>query len=166
LGGRSEALNWDAVGAIAESVGAVGVIATLLYLAAQIRANTRSVRASTRQETEGGARQLNLALVQDAELSRIWSSGLLDFHSLPREEKIRFGRIASMFLHEFDNSEYQFGQGTLDQPSLDQSRRQLRTMAALPGFATWWGRNEIYTFSAPFEKLVSQLVVEVKEPAA
>ena len=36
-------MNWDAIGAIAESIGAVAVIATLLYLAIQIRQNTKSL---------------------------------------------------------------------------------------------------------------------------
>ena len=39
-------MNWDAIGAIAELLGAVGVIATLAYLAQQIRQNTSTVRSS------------------------------------------------------------------------------------------------------------------------
>lgn len=39
-------MNWEALGAIGEIVGAVGVIATLGYLAVQIRQNTRSSRAT------------------------------------------------------------------------------------------------------------------------
>ena len=42
-------MNWEALGAIGEIVGAVAVIATLGYLAVQIRQNTRSVRAATLQ---------------------------------------------------------------------------------------------------------------------
>ena len=50
-------MNWDAIGAIAELLGAVGVIASLVYLAGQIRhsreqmsQNTRALRASTFQQ--------------------------------------------------------------------------------------------------------------------
>jgi hypothetical protein len=158
-------LNWDAVGAIAEAVGAGGVIATLLYLAIQIRANTRSVRASTHQEAENGARQVTLVLAQDPELSRIWSRGLLDFDSLPGEEKIRFGSVATLILREFDNAEYQFAQETLDQASLDQSRRQLQVITALPGFALWWEGNASHLFTPPLEELVAKLVAESKKPS-
>jgi len=38
-------VNWEAVGTIAEIVGAAGVIASLLYLAAQIRQSTKVARA-------------------------------------------------------------------------------------------------------------------------
>lgn len=37
-------MNWDALGAIGEMLGAIGVIATLLYLSVQIRQNTRAIR--------------------------------------------------------------------------------------------------------------------------
>ncbi len=43
-------MNWDAIGAIAELLGAVGVIASLVYLATQLRQNTRATRASAYQQ--------------------------------------------------------------------------------------------------------------------
>ena len=42
-------MNWEAVGAIGEVLGAVGVIITLVYLAFQIRQNTRGLRLTARQ---------------------------------------------------------------------------------------------------------------------
>jgi hypothetical protein len=46
-------LNWDwnAIGAIGELAGAVGVVVSLLYLATQIRQNTRSNRIAAKQTT-------------------------------------------------------------------------------------------------------------------
>ena len=42
-------MNWEAIGAVGEVLGAVGVIATLGYLAVQIRQNTRTVKSSAYQ---------------------------------------------------------------------------------------------------------------------
>ena len=42
-------MNWDAVGAVAELVGALGVLVTLIYLAMQIRQNTESMQAAARE---------------------------------------------------------------------------------------------------------------------
>jgi len=39
-------VNWDAIGAIGEVVGALAVVATLGYLAIQLRQNTKSVQSS------------------------------------------------------------------------------------------------------------------------
>ena len=43
-------MNWDALGAIAELLGAIGVIATLLYLGHQIRLSSRAQRAATQHD--------------------------------------------------------------------------------------------------------------------
>ena len=47
-------MSWDAIGAVAELLGAIGVIASLVYLAGQIRdsreqmsRNTQAVRCNT-----------------------------------------------------------------------------------------------------------------------
>ena len=39
-------MNWDAIGAVSELIGAVAVVATLIYLAVQIRQNTKSVQST------------------------------------------------------------------------------------------------------------------------
>jgi hypothetical protein len=40
-------MNWSALSSVAEFVAAVGVIASLVYLAVQVRQNKQSIRAST-----------------------------------------------------------------------------------------------------------------------
>ena len=59
-------MNWDAIGAIAELVGAVGVIATLVYLARQINQNTSTVRSAAAAAHAQANQTLNVMLSQDA----------------------------------------------------------------------------------------------------
>ena len=47
-------MNWEAVGAVGEVLGAFAVVLTLVYLAVQIRQNTSSTRASTYSDTTDG----------------------------------------------------------------------------------------------------------------
>ena len=42
-------MNWEAIGAIGEIIGAAGVIITLLYLASQLRQNTRALGVTSSQ---------------------------------------------------------------------------------------------------------------------
>jgi len=42
-------MDWEAIGAIGEVGGAVAVVATLIYLAGQLRQNTKALRSSTYQ---------------------------------------------------------------------------------------------------------------------
>ena len=82
-------MTLDDLGNIGEFVGAVGVVVSLIYLAVQIRRNTRSVRASTFQEAVRDVAILSDLLATDAELSRIWSSGLQDLDALKPDERVR-----------------------------------------------------------------------------
>ena len=43
-------MNWDAIGAIGENVGALGVILSLIYLASQIRMQNRESRLAAATE--------------------------------------------------------------------------------------------------------------------
>jgi hypothetical protein len=42
-------MNWDAIGAVAELLGAAGVIVSLGYLAIQIRQNTAALRGNAHE---------------------------------------------------------------------------------------------------------------------
>ena len=42
-------MNWEAIGAIGDAAGAIGVIVTLIYLAAQIRQSNDLLRSESRQ---------------------------------------------------------------------------------------------------------------------
>jgi hypothetical protein len=42
-------MNWEAIGAIGEIVGATAVVASLLYLAVQMRRNAQEARVTNRQ---------------------------------------------------------------------------------------------------------------------
>ncbi len=62
-------MNWEAVGAIAELLGGIGVIVSLFYLAMQIQQNTRSVRAASYQSVTSSLSQLSGSIGRNAEAS-------------------------------------------------------------------------------------------------
>ena len=42
-------MDWEAIGAIGEIIGAIAVLLTIVYLADQIKQNTKAVKAATQQ---------------------------------------------------------------------------------------------------------------------
>ena len=96
-------MNWEALGAIGEVVGAAGVIVTLGYLAIQIRQNAQSVRASAFQEAIRDAAQITDELSHDAELTRIWFAGQHDFEALTGEERRRFAVYCTSVFRRYEN---------------------------------------------------------------
>ena len=62
-------MNWEAIGASAEAIAAIGVVVTLAYLAVQIRAHTRATRVSSFQSNTDSLNQVNLMIAENRELA-------------------------------------------------------------------------------------------------
>ena len=75
-------MNWEAIGAIGEIVGALGVILTLGYLAYQIRQNTIQLEQSTlaakaaaQNASNEALRENRKALFDNVQMAEIWHRG-------------------------------------------------------------------------------------------
>ena len=79
-------INWDAVAAISEGLGALGVIATVVYLAFQIRQNTGSIQGSTEQSLVNSEMALYGLLAQHASVYRRGCASVADLD--PDEEAL------------------------------------------------------------------------------
>jgi hypothetical protein len=66
-------VNWDAIGAIGEVVGGIAVVATLFYLALQIRQNTRMSRAGMTKDLLLASRSAIMDLTWNDRLAEIWA---------------------------------------------------------------------------------------------
>jgi integral membrane sensor domain MASE1 len=66
-------MNWEAIGALGEIVGALAVVATLFYLAQQIRHNTRMARAEMTKDLYLASRTAIMDIASSDRLSQIWA---------------------------------------------------------------------------------------------
>lgn len=66
-------MNWDAIGAIGELVGAVAVVATLGYLAIQIRLQNKEARLAANQDLQRAIREQSDSIRGDPEMVQIKS---------------------------------------------------------------------------------------------
>ena len=79
-------MNWEAVGAIAELLGTFGVITTLIYLAIQIRSNTKSIReTNTRVHTDRMIGSSRL-IAEDRELADVFRRSSKNLRNLRRPQ--------------------------------------------------------------------------------
>lgn len=67
-----EAINWDAISAISESLGLIVVVGSVLFVGFQIRFARLAAADMTRQARSQGVRDQNLAMVTDPELRKNW----------------------------------------------------------------------------------------------
>ena len=71
-------MNWEAIGAIGEIVGAAGVIASLLYLGIQTKSNARALRANAVWDAETVFAQRGENLARDPHMSELLRRAFAD----------------------------------------------------------------------------------------
>ena len=93
-------MNWDAIGAIAEVVGVVGILVSLMYLAVQIRQNTRQISsnieatrlAAFEHNIESGNRIRELYILHP-ELSELFLKATKQYQDLSSTDRFRFSML-------------------------------------------------------------------------
>ena len=134
-------MNWDAVGAVAEVVGAMGVLVTLWYLALQIRHNSASVDAATEDGVTSGFNDVNNVIAADAELARIFTVGLDDPAALSDEEAVRFSFLFSSYVNQYNRLLVLYRKGTFPVERWTVYAQELAVLVATPGGALWKAGN-------------------------
>ena len=92
-------MNWEAIGAIGEILGALAVFITLAYLATQIRQNTALMTTSVYESAMGGFNELNKTVLSSPELLSIQRRGFAEPSSLSAEELHAFNFILRIHLN-------------------------------------------------------------------
>jgi hypothetical protein len=160
-------LNWEAIGAVGEAAGATGVIVSLIYLAAQVRQNTRSVRGEMYDSIVTAIVDLVEPLAQDARLALIFERALEDWESVSEGDRSRLVYLLFSVFKLFENLHYQQTQGTLEPGLWAGWRRLILSYFVMPGVRVWWSMRQ-GAFSANFCAFLesAQLDEPLPPPAA
>jgi len=97
-------VNWEVAAAIAEVIGATGVIVTLAYLAVQIKDSNRVARAQSRQSITEFINQI--ALLRTTHADRMSRITLSDSLSAADEEFLTWVHIQVLLLAETYHYQY------------------------------------------------------------
>ena len=158
-------MNWEALGAIGEIVGAVAVVLTLGYLAVQIRQNNRSLHQAALQETARCANDFSSLLVRDPDLNRIYSKGISDYSSLSGEELSQFSHLLYIGLRNYWVAEHPAGEGPLFRNICGAYEAAFRVIFASPKMLDWLAESEPYLGGDLREK-IRELVVAQQDAEA
>lgn len=90
-------MNWDALGAIAELAGALAVFLTLIYLAVQLRQNSKLVKSSIAASTRESTNQLTGLLARDREALRVFYAGIENRRALGEADRQHFDAMMSLY---------------------------------------------------------------------
>ena len=132
-------MNWDAVGAIAEVIGVVAVIATVAYLSIQIKQSNRQQSAQAVKEAVKEFVDAYAAVTADEKSAQNFREGLTRFGDLDRNAKAVFHSK----MQSLTNGYYQVwtlykGGLLLDEPLFRKSESLYLSFVLTPGGLQWW----------------------------
>ena len=154
-------MDWDAIGAMGELVGAIGVIATLFYLSSQIRRNSRALEAATNQAVADATQERLLAVAQSPELAAAYAKVGID-ESLSPAEEIQVAFFTRATFRGVQNAFFQHRSGLISDEAWCDYEQVLRNITR-PHIKGWW-LEERKTFDQNFvnhyETLISDMSVD------
>ena len=149
-------MNWDAISAISQLVGSIAVVVSVLYLAVQLRSSTRVARVAAMDAAAAALRDVTKPFMENAELARIWRTGLENLETLSPDEQARFFHAAHQFLKALETIHYHYVYGLLDPQLWAGWRDLLHHYIACPGIKFYLTRRNA-VFSERFRKFISEL---------
>lgn len=126
-------MNWNAIGAIAEVVGAVAVIITLAYLAIQIRQNTRMNASALRQSFYDYTARQMLHGTDSAEFSALLAKAGTTDEALSPGERLQISRMFLAVFVGYQGAYFQHKHGALGQSDWKTCRALLRSFWLFKG---------------------------------
>ena len=157
-------MNWDAIGAISELLGASATVATLAYLAVQIRQNTNGTRVSVALARSEQHRQQAAFLSQSPEINRIFWAGIEEPELLSPSDFHYFESIMATYLSSFEASFNLHQEDALSASQWEGQLAGLRWVSTKPGFDRYW-QTWRAQYSKDWSALVEEILRESKTPA-
>lgn len=94
-------MNWEAISAIGQLVGALAVLITLIYLAVQLRQNTAAVATSTYESTMTGFNDINVVVASHPALASLLDRGCQGKGNLSQEETVQFNFLLRCYANQW-----------------------------------------------------------------
>ena len=139
-------MNWEAIGAISGFLSAVALIATLGYVAVQLRQNTFALKSAATQATHDQTAALYDLLASDGVLSETFVRGLAAPDALDQIQTARFYALLLGIMFRYQNWYLQTRSHALDDEHIETWTRVLLQISGTPGFKKFWAeRRHLFT---------------------
>jgi hypothetical protein len=156
-------MNWDALGAVAELAGAIGVIASLFYVASQIRRNSHALEAATNQAISDATQQRLLAPVQNSEFAETFAKAETDTHGLSPGERVQLDFFSRATFRGIQNAYFQHRKGIISDDAWKDYEVVVQNLRRRAHVRDWWS-TERDTYDEAFVEHIEGLAL--RSPAA
>ena len=146
--------NWAL---IAEIVGSVAVVVSLVFVGVQLRANTSATRSATASAASSATTAWYNAMGTSAQASALFFDFMNDPHSLTPADRLQAVFVVHGALVNFQTSFMLANEGTLDNQIKDAILEAVVVVKDKPGFRYYWEQRRAFFYDA-FQEYVEQLM--------
>ena len=129
-------MNWDAIGAVGEIIGALAVVLTLVYLSIQIKENTRISKSEAYRESTGNWNDV-FKIFLDAD-SELILNALKSYNSLESSQKLQFDLLMIALTTALESNLAQVEGEVADDVINEAVEDLFRRYFAYEGTLEWW----------------------------
>ncbi len=158
-------MNWEMLAAIGQLAAVFVGIPSLIYLAVQIRAQTRERRQSAVHALTVQWGDLTESLHDNAETAAIFLRGMQSFTDLDSVSKLRFSAFFNRLINIFEGMYFSHRQGILTGSSWGAVERTMSDLIAYPGVQQWWETRRRW-HTEEFDHVVGQIIAKGAQPKA
>jgi hypothetical protein len=159
----NHAVNWEAISAIGQIVGALAVVISLIYVASEVRRNTSATQLAAMRSMRDAFNQWIQQLAQYPDLTEIYNRGIHDFESLERTDSARFSILMHGAFRNFEEIYYLRAKGHLEQGVWRGWDTAMRDVNGYPEVQSWW-RLRSHWFNEEFAKFIDYVQQTAKPP--
>jgi hypothetical protein len=136
-------VNWEALGAVAELLGAAAVVLTLLYLARQMAAQRRALETTIRDSAFRQLQDFNNAAMCDPTLGNLFQQGMAssDWSALSEDDRGRLVHAFFGFFKCYENMFLHRLEGTISEEAWMHNRSVLLLYASGEGGRNYWQKR-------------------------
>jgi hypothetical protein len=150
---------------VSQSVAAVGVVASLIFVGLQVRGSAKAVRSATAQAVHENFASWYLSLASNSGGLAVVLKGFGALEALTAAERAQFNCIFLAFTSHSQNAFHQWRQGHLADELWTCWEALLMNMVHTPGGIAFW-RERRYVFAQDFRDEVEAMAVREPDPAA
>jgi hypothetical protein len=152
-------LSLAAIYELAQIIGSMAVVTSLVFVGLELRRNTRVTRAASHHAVTASLNNLNMFWAGDAEVTRIWLAGLNGRNALTPEERWRFDSMLRSYLHVCETMFVQAALGIGDESIVTAEENGIRQVFASQSARDWW-RDNPYGYSMAFRTYINDLIID------
>jgi hypothetical protein len=149
-------MSYETFSFLFQLISAIGVIVSFVYLAVQIRQNTRAMRRAASRDIVRDLNEFGRMFIEYPDLGKLYLTALEQPQDLTAEERFRFERLVGYVFASFELALEYHGDGLLSDEGIEAYTQSILQLFERSAVAEWWGKEGQYTFSQRFRDLVSE----------